>query len=304
MNVLRYSYATSLGSCSSRWNGRRQPGIEIRSRKSVRKLPLDCRSAASDDRSDEDRVRLRSEAEAPFRSLRFTLFGFGVVSAGVSLLVSLPQLIGAVGGAPNALPLNSVLTNVGVDLAAILVLGYFLRSDLQARDKQIARLTREEKLGNLGVQLSSGKRLPLSALRGSSRVVIVAGSKAQVSAALEAAAPFREELVRRGVFVVAAPIFGDEGADLPDLAESDLRWRGVPIRSEEWFEWFQSQLKLTSKASSSNGLFVGLRLDGRVRASGQGIPPWPRFAAELAPLAGNDKWTGFFDGFDGRIGLD
>lgn len=41
--------------------------------------------------------------------------------------------------------------------------------------------------------------------------------------------------------------------------------------------------------------------DGRTRASGMGCPPWARFAAELAPLEGDDKWSGFFDGFDGKV---
>jgi hypothetical protein len=48
-------------------------------------------------------------------------------------------------------------------------------------------------------------------------------------------------------------------------------------------------------------LFVGLRLDGRVRSSGSGSPPWRRYALELAPLEGDKAWTGFFDGFDGRV---
>lgn len=47
---------------------------------------------------------------------------------------------------------------------------------------------------------------------------------------------------------------------------------------------------------------MGLRLDGRVRSSGQGLPPWQRYMMELAPLSGDDKWSGFFDGFDGRVG--
>ena len=37
-------------------------------------------------------MRLRSEAEAPFRSLRFVLFGAVIASAGLSLLVSFPQV--------------------------------------------------------------------------------------------------------------------------------------------------------------------------------------------------------------------
>ncbi len=51
---------------------------------------------------------------------------------------------------------------------------------MQARDKQMARLTREEKLGRLSVELASGKVLPLASLRGSTRVVLVAGTQAQV----------------------------------------------------------------------------------------------------------------------------
>jgi hypothetical protein len=58
------------------------------------------------------------------------------------------------------------------------------------------------------------------------------------------------------------------------------------------------------QASSEKGLFLGLRLDGRVRASGQGPPPWARFAAELAPLEGDDKWGGFLDGFDGKVNAE
>ena len=51
---------------------------------------------------------------------------------------------------------------------------------MQARDKQMARLTREERLGNLKVQLANGKVLPMGALRGHSRVVIAAGTRKQV----------------------------------------------------------------------------------------------------------------------------
>ena len=50
-------------------------------------------------------------------------------------------------------------------------------------------------------------------------------------------------------------------------------------------------LSFTPQAKSENGLFVGLRLDGRVRSSGQGMPPWARFAAELAPLSGEGAGT-------------
>ncbi len=61
----------------------------------------------------DDNVRLRSEAEAPFRSLRLVLYGFSVVSASIGTLISIPQLIGALNGAPNALAVDNVLQNIG-----------------------------------------------------------------------------------------------------------------------------------------------------------------------------------------------
>lgn len=81
---------------------------------------------------------------------------------------------------------------------------------------------------------------------------------------------------------------------------ADIRWRATPLRQQQWREWFQTQLSLSSK-TPDKGLFVGLRLDGRVRSSGMGTPPWQRYALELAPLEGDDAWQGFFSGFDGRV---
>jgi hypothetical protein len=82
---------------------------------------------------------------------------------------------------------------------------------------------------------------------------------------------------------------------------AEQRWLGAARSPEAWQAWFGEQLKLAKSASATQGLYVGLRMDGRVRASGQGCPPWARFAAELAPIKGEGSWTGFFDGFDGVV---
>ena len=51
----------------------------------------------------------------------------------------------------------------------------------QARDKQMARLGREEALAACQVQLANGKRKSLASLRGFARVVVCAGTNAQVN---------------------------------------------------------------------------------------------------------------------------
>lgn len=45
--------------------------------------------------------------------------------------------------------------------------------------------------------------------------------------------------------------------------------------------------------------YLSLRMDGRVRGSGVGYPPWQAFVAQLPQVKG--MWSGLFDGMDGRV---
>lgn len=67
------------------------------------------------------------------RALRLVLFGFFTVSASVGALIAVTQVIGALGGARNALPLEDVAQSLGIDLAAAGTFAFFLRRDLQVR---------------------------------------------------------------------------------------------------------------------------------------------------------------------------
>ena len=55
--------------------------------------------------------------------------------------------------------------------------------------------------------------------------ILVAGTPQQVEKAIEAAEPFREELVERGVLLVPLPLFGqDAQTGVPTLSSADLKW--------------------------------------------------------------------------------
>ncbi|KIY99276.1 hypothetical protein MNEG_8687 [Monoraphidium neglectum] len=269
-------------------------------------------------RLEDERVNMRAEAEAPFRTLRLVIFGFSVASAGVGTLISLPQLAGALNGGRNAMQVDDVLTNLAINIGAVTIFAFLFRQDWKAREKQLVRLGRESALASQRVLLANGKRRTLRDLQGTSRCVLLAGTPSQVAASLAAAEPYREQLLQRGVFIVPVPIFdepasssgsgGDEqqgqqqqaAATIPPLERGDLRWRGEAQQLQGYKQWFQDQLSFSSsKVTSDTGLYVGLRLDGRVRASGMGGAPWARMVAELAPLEGESKWAGMLDGFDG-----
>jgi len=232
------------------------------------------------------------------------LFGFGGVSAVLATLFSIPTLIGALAGAPNAKSLTDAFQDILINTTALGVCGYLLRGDLQAREKQMARLMREDQLGMCQVELSNSKVLRLGQLRGSARPVIVVGTKSQVAGALQQAEKFREALEERGVLIIAIPMYDssveeeEDALDIPELTEKDLRWRAMPVRKQEWKTWFDEQAAASGK-SAEQGLYVGLRLDGRVRASGRGCPPWDAFAAQLPPTDG--FFGEFLDGMDGAV---
>lgn len=231
------------------------------------------------------------------------MFSFFCVSATVGAVIATVQVISSLRGAPDALPLNDIASSWAIDVGAIATFAFLLKRDLKARDKQVARLQREERLGALQIELASGKVLRLTQLRGFARVVLFAGTSEQVSQVLESADSFREDLVERGVILVTLPIFGDAtyASNSPvKLSKDDLRFRASALRIGDWAEWFKQQLSASSKRSEE-GLYVSLRIDGRVRGSGTGAPPFDRFVKQLAPVTEGSIWKGFLDGMDGRV---
>ena len=186
----------------------------------------------------------------------------------------------------------------------------FSRPAWPAIEALLSRLEREAGLGALRVRLANGRALRVADLRGAARPVDVAGTRAQVDAALAAAAPHREALLGKGVIIV--PVALDEAAGAsssssaaaaaptstppPPPSRDDLRFIALPVDPAKFAAWFAAQAAAAG-ADLGRGLYVGLRIDGRVRASGAGVPPFAAFAAQLPPM----EWSGFFDGFDGRV---
>ena len=260
-------------------------------------------------------TQLRAEAEAPFRSFRLVIFGASAASATLATLFALPALVGALAGAPNAKPLIEVLQDLAINLGALAVCGWFVRGDLQARERQMARLLREDQLGACQLELANGRVLRLAQLRGFARAVVVAGSDAQVAAAVAAAEPYKQDLIDRAVLVVPLVLSGSGGGTdgsgaagssgcgsgsrvLAPATKEELRWRAQPIRTGEWQQWFEDQARLANKGLEG-GLYVSLRLDGRVRGSGVGCPSWAAMAAALPRTEG--WFSGLLDGMDGRV---
>jgi hypothetical protein len=88
----------------------------------------------------------------------------------------------------------------------------------------------------------------------------------------QAAEPFREKLLERGVLTV--PVVLDGGVpELPELEEGDTKWRAKPVLIDKWKAWMTEQMS-SANLEDGQAVYLSLRMDGRVRGSGKSpLPP-------------------------------
>uniref|UniRef100_M1AT06 Protein LOW PSII ACCUMULATION 1, chloroplastic n=1 Tax=Solanum tuberosum TaxID=4113 RepID=M1AT06_SOLTU len=143
--------------------------------------------------------------------------------------------------------------------------------------------------------------------------VILAGKKETVSLAMRNAEKFRTELLKRGVLLV--PVIWGEGREtkikkgfglsqkavtsLPSIGEdfdqrtqsiiaksklkSEIRFKAEVVSPAEWERWIRDQQK-SEGVTPGEDVYIILRLDGRVRRSGKGMPDWAQILKELPPM--------------------
>lgn len=142
----------------------------------------------------------------------------------------------------------------------------------------------------------------------------MAGKKETVSLAMRNAERFRSELLKRGVLLV--PVIWGEGretkiekkgfglpqkaaASLPSIGEdfdqrtqsiiaksklkSEIRFKAEVVSPAEWERWIRDQQK-SEGVTPGEDVYIILRLDGRVRRSGKGMPDWSQIMKELPPM--------------------
>ena len=314
-------------------------------------------------------VKLRAEAKSPFRFSRIFLFGALAAGAGIGLFIITGRLVAALRGGQGAPELQETAQNFAINLAALSALLFLLYRDFTGERKDLDIIEREEQLASLQVTLGPGRQVPLAAFRGTTRPVIVTGSKGQVAKALATAEPFREDMRARGVSIVPVVLRDaqDPGERLRRLKEelnldsesssttssttssssssttptltssgavvekkgfssstSNLsrtessrggvdaetgqvvlkkddrrRWQLEAAGLEEWAQWVRQQAKAAGVTSPGDHFYVQVQLDGSVRASGGGNPPWRQFIDDIPPL--DDVRTALSDG-KGMVG--
>lgn len=229
-----------------------------------------------------------------------------IASASLGGLIATTQLIAALANPSKAAAVPEIAKGLGIDIVAISIFAFLYSRDNAAKNAQLARLSREENLSKLKLRVDEKRVIPVADLRGIARLVILAGPASFIVEAFKLSEPFTKQLLERGVLVVPFATDGnlpsfefEESEEMGDTTDKRKHlWRLVPAITNDWSEWLAEQKKLAN-VSPESPVYLSLRLDGRVRGSGVGYPPWNAFVAQLPPVKG--MWSGLFDGFDGRV---
>lgn len=259
-------------------------------------------------------LKLISEVQAPFRGVRRFFYITLAASAGISTLFTIPRLISAVRGGSGAPDLWETTGNAAINIGGIVILVALFIWDNRKEEEQIAQISRDETLSRLPLRLSTDRVVELVQLRDTTRPVILAGAKDVVNRAVQRAEKFRNDLVKRGVLLVPlvwsskskGPIrkkgfgslrkraisslssSGEFEKRMQDIASKSIaqvekRFKAEVVSPNEWESWVCEQQE-SEGVTPGEDVFIVLRLDGRVRKSGRGMPDWKELINELPPL--------------------
>ncbi|KAE9593823.1 putative tetratricopeptide-like helical domain, protein LOW PSII ACCUMULATION 1 [Lupinus albus] len=259
-------------------------------------------------------LKLISEVQAPFRGVRRFFYVAFTAAAGISLFLTVPRLFRAIQGGDGAPDLLETAGNAAINIGGIVVFVALFLWDNKKEEEQLAQISRNETLSRLPLRLSTNRIVELVQLRDTVRPVILAGKKETVSLALERAERFRTDLLRRGVLLVPV-IWGEDketkiekkgfgirpkaAEALPSIGEdfekrtqsisaksklkAEIRFRAEVVSPAEWEGWIRDQQK-SEGVTVGEDVYIILRLDGRVRRSGKGVPDWQQIVRELPPM--------------------
>jgi tetratricopeptide (TPR) repeat protein len=304
--------------------------------------------------SSDAYIKLRAEAKSPFRLTRVLLFGALAAGAGLGLIITSTRVVTALQGGEDAPNLQATLQNFAINAAGLAGFGFLVLRDVQAGKREENVVAREEALATLQIKVGPGRVLPLAAFRGTTRPVIVTGTRGQVNKALREAEPLKSELRARGVSIIAivlneddsgerlrrlreelaaegtssvddgatsatasgkggAKRTGGEQGSIPQgfggtsntassstsisktkAQDADKRWQLEAFAVSEWEGWLKEQAREAGVLTAQLNYYVQVQLDGSVRASGVGNPPWSKLLDDLPKL--DDVRTKLTDG--------
>ncbi|KAJ4728372.1 protein LOW PSII ACCUMULATION 1, chloroplastic-like [Melia azedarach] len=311
-NCLSFRFCRQILNKYIETSGPSAISLSFRSARTTRRLSFSstvtcsATNRSSSDSEISSTAKIRSEVLSPFRSVRMFFYLAFMASGALGGLIATTQAIAALANPARAAEVPDILKGLGIDVAAVSLFAFLYSRENKAKSAQLARLSREESLSNLKLRVDEKKIISVNDLRGIARLVICVGPASFIMESFKRSEPFTERLLERGVLVISFATDGnipnfnfEESEEMKEITSKRKRlWQLTPVFVSEWSKWLDEQKKLAG-VSPESPVYLSLRLDGRVRGSGVGYPPWNAFVAQLPPVKG--IWSGLLDGMDGRV---
>lgn len=165
-----------------------------------------------------------------------------IASGSLGGLIAITRLLGALANSSRADEVPEILKGIGIDFGAVALFAFLYFRENNAKNAQLARLSREENLSSLKLRVDQKKVISISTLRGIARLVICAGPESFIMEAFKSSEPFTEQLLERGVLVVpfATDVSSlnfefDQSEEMEDITTKRKRlWRLTPVFMPEW----------------------------------------------------------------------
>lgn len=167
-----------------------------------------------------------------------------IASGALGGLVAFTKLVPALANSSRVTDLSEILKGLGIDIGAVLFFAFLYTRESNAKNAQLAKLTREESLSKLKLRVDENKSISLGDLRGVARLIILAGPASYVSGSFKQSIPFTDGLLERGVLVV--PYATDGNTPVLEFEETDEKlafvnkkkrlWQLRPLYTSEWAE--------------------------------------------------------------------
>jgi hypothetical protein len=165
-----------------------------------------------------------------------------IASGTLGGLIATTQLIAALTNPAKAAGILDMVKGLGIDIGAVSLFAFLYSRENNAKNAQLARLSREENLSNLKLRVDQKKVIPASSLRGFARLVICAGPASYIMESFRLSEPFTESLLERGVLVVPFATDGnlpsfefEENEENKEITTKRKRlWQLSPAFVSEW----------------------------------------------------------------------
>jgi Low psii accumulation1 / Rep27 len=230
-------------------------------------------------------IRLREEAESPFRRVRFFLYASLAAGAATSLVVSAARIAAALGGRVNEELLQESVINTAIDIGGLALIAFLFQQDVDAQESRLKRASKGADLARLKIRGrksllgtaeddSTTFTTSLSALRRGrgieKRVIIAAAGKDKIDEIMKEARALQDSLCRNDLLVVPVVL---PPATAPTVEGELPECMALPV-GDEWKSVINDEASEARKQGvdvEKEGISIVLKKNGRVGTRTKGV---------------------------------